>query len=109
MPTIGIIHSGTPGNNDLKKLVDVFISTLAQEGFVDGQAGFSIVSSRGGPVHWGDDDPAVLDGHAKTFVAGKVDVLVAAGGTRSAQIANQATQNTPLVFTSVTPPVRTAA
>jgi putative ABC transport system substrate-binding protein len=111
MSTIGIIHSGTSGNNDLKKLLDTFLSTLAQEGFVDGQHGFSIVPDGGNQVHWGNDDPTTLATHANNLVTANVNVLVAGGGTRSSQIAKQATQNAPqtaVVFTSVTTPVRPA-
>jgi putative tryptophan/tyrosine transport system substrate-binding protein len=107
MPKIGIIHSGSRLNHDLRPLINTFVLSLEQEGFVDGKDGFSI----DGP-HFGEDNPGTLSGHAANLVAANVDVLVAAGGTRSSQIAMEATTKSPqiaVVFTTVTVPVRPAA
>lgn len=98
--SIGIMHPGSRLNHDLRPLIDTFLLTLEQEGFVDGQNGFSA------DVRHGEDNLGTLRGHATHFVTANVNVLVAAGGTRSAQLAMQATGQIPIVFTSVTVPVR---
>jgi putative ABC transport system substrate-binding protein len=106
MPKIGIIHSGSSGNQDHKRLIDIFLRTLEQEGFVDGQGGFSIDGA-----HFGDDSHATLRSHANTLVANNVTVLVAGGGTRASQIAKDATSQNPqiaVVFTTANLPVRPA-
>jgi ABC-type uncharacterized transport system substrate-binding protein len=106
MPTIGIIHSGSEGPIQ-KKAIDMFILSLENAGYVDGN-NVSILK----PYGWGRDDPDQLLTPAKDFVQNKgVDVLVAAGGTISAQKAKEATPNgkPPVVFTSVAHRARPAS
>jgi ABC-type uncharacterized transport system substrate-binding protein len=97
MPTIGIIHSGSSGNQDHTTELDTFTLYLEQLGYVDGQGGFSIIDTR-----YGNDDPGTLRSHADWFVQQGVNVLVAAGGSISAKQAKDATVTslTPVVFTS---------
>jgi putative tryptophan/tyrosine transport system substrate-binding protein len=102
MPSIGIMHSGTQGNQDA--YINAFQRTLEQQGFINGQNQFQIY----GPCY-GRNNPQTMANCAATLVAQNVDVLVAAGGTRSAQIASQTTQQIPIVFTSVAFPVRPAS
>jgi ABC-type uncharacterized transport system substrate-binding protein len=99
MPKIGIIHSGRGVLRDQQTDVATFIQSLAAAGYVDGKNGFSILP----PIPaYGNDDAGQLLGHAKNFVGQGVDVLVAAGGSISAQVAQKATEGTPTkaVFTS---------
>jgi hypothetical protein len=105
MPTIGIIHSGSPGPIQKKEIATLTLS-LESAGFVDGQSGFSIPT----PL-FADDDPQKLRQHADQFLQQNVDVLVAAGGSISARVAKDATatSGTPVVFTSVADPVSPAA
>jgi putative ABC transport system substrate-binding protein len=104
MPTIGIIHSGSPGPIQKKEIATLTLS-LESAGFVDGQSGFSIPT----PL-FADDDPQKLRHHADQFLQQNVDVLVAAGGSISARVAKEATatSGTPVVFTSVADPVSPA-
>jgi ABC-type uncharacterized transport system substrate-binding protein len=97
MPTIGIIHSGS-GTTVQQRELDAFTDSLAQAGYVDGQNGFSILK----PPPWGNDNSQQLRAHADNFVRQGVSVLVAAGGSISAQVAQQATaaSGTNVVFTS---------
>jgi putative tryptophan/tyrosine transport system substrate-binding protein len=101
MPTVGIMHSGSQGNPDVTASISMFVRTLEQEGYVNGQNNFVI----SGPCY-GGDNPQTMAACAAQLVAQPVNVLVAAGGSRSAQLAAQATQAIPIVFTSVAFPVR---
>jgi putative tryptophan/tyrosine transport system substrate-binding protein len=105
MPTMGIIHSGSKDNQDQEKQIATLILHLEGEGYVHGQDGFSI----NGP-HWAHDDPAKLRSYAEHLVQQGVNVLVAAGGSISSQVAKEATQSsgTPVVFTSASHPVSPA-
>jgi putative ABC transport system substrate-binding protein len=105
MPTVGIIHSGSPGPVQMKEIATLALN-LESAGFVDSQNGFSIAAPR-----FGNDDPQKLRNHADFFVQQTVDVLVAAGGSISARVAKEATatSGTPVVFTSVADPVSPAA
>jgi phosphoribosylcarboxyaminoimidazole (NCAIR) mutase len=88
MPTMGIIHSGSKDNQDQEKQIATLILHLEGEGYVHGQDGFSI----NGP-HWAHDDPAKLRSYAEHLVQQGVNVLVAAGGSISSQVAKEATQS----------------
>jgi putative tryptophan/tyrosine transport system substrate-binding protein len=97
---IGILHSGTSGNHDHSITALTNSINLA----VTGGTNFIILNTR-----YAGLDPTKLATFAKELV-GKVDVLVAAGGTASAQAAlaaaNEAGNRTiKIVFTSVTDPV----
>jgi putative tryptophan/tyrosine transport system substrate-binding protein len=105
MQKIAIMHSGDFTNPDIAAAMEIFTATLRQEGFVNNAGGFSILRCPG------LDNPQILTNCANNFAAlnPPPDVLVAAGGTRSAQIASAATATIPIVFTSVAFPQRLAA
>jgi ABC-type uncharacterized transport system substrate-binding protein len=107
MPTIGIIHSGSGAVPVQQTEINTFITSLKDEGYTDGKDGFSILQPL--PA-WGNDNPQQLRAHADNFVRQGVGVLVAAGGSISAQVAQQATaaSGTPVVFTSVATPTSPA-
>lgn len=95
---IGILHSGTSGNHDHS------IAALTNSINIAATNNFTILNTR-----YAGLDPAKLASFA-TELVGKVDVLVAAGGTASARAALAAANmagNTmiKIVFTSVTDPV----
>ena len=112
MRTIGILHSGTKNNNDQKAQIDAFIKSLGSLGYntTGANANLTIV----GPL-FEDDDPGTLDTNADALATtANLDVLVAAGGTRSFVAAQNARMkagkpNLTIVFTSVsTPPAADA-
>ena len=91
MPTVGILHSGRTGKHDAE------ISALTNK--IDKKAGTTIL-----PPVYGNDDLETLRKHADDLInKHKVDVFVAAGGTRCAEDAKKQTsgKNIPVVFTSV--------
>lgn len=95
---IGIMHSGSPGNPDHLKTIQALKDALKAAGY-DENSNLEIVGPR-----FADDDLDKLGGIADTFIQqDKVEVLVAAGGTRSADEAQRASAiiQTPVVFTSV--------
>jgi putative tryptophan/tyrosine transport system substrate-binding protein len=103
MPTVTIIHSGTKANHT--DHIQAFKDALAL-----GYSGSVTVNDN----NYANDKADDLDTFAKNIVTGGgVDVLVAAGGTRSAYAAYQATQqnnpNLQVVFTSVAEPTRLAS
>jgi putative ABC transport system substrate-binding protein len=107
MPTIGIIHSGSGVVPVQQTEIDTFILSLKNAGYTNGQGGFSI---RPPIPAYANDNLQQLRAHADNFVRQGVDVLVAAGGSISAQVAKDATaaRGTPVVFTSVADPVSPA-
>jgi putative ABC transport system substrate-binding protein len=103
MSTVEVIHSGTKGNHN-KDHIQALKDGLALGGY-----GGATVNE-----HYAKDNTDDLDTIAHNIVgAGGVDVLVAAGGTRSSDAAYKATQDLnqalPVVFTSVANPVRRAS
>ena len=97
MRRVGIIHSGSAGNPDHQDPIDKFMQGLANAGFDNSNTTFF------GPAY-ANNDFSVLDQLAANMVSqNNVEVLVAAGGTRSALAAQQASagSQTKVVFTSV--------
>jgi putative ABC transport system substrate-binding protein len=103
--TVGIMHSGTgPGGSSPSKHdtnIRAFKDTLNTKytGTVP------INYHNNGNPHWADDDPRNLDTHAKNLVNANINLLLAAGGTASAEKAKPHTATIPIVFTSVADPV----
>lgn len=91
MPTVGILHSGTSGKHDAQ------ISALMNK--IDKKAKTVTILS---PLY-GHDDLHTIEKHADDLVSKqKVDLFVAAGGTRCAEVAKTRTAgtNVQVVFTS---------
>src|SRR5688572_2521063 len=97
MKVIGILNSGSP--ESLGEQFAAFHRGLGEAGYVDGQ---SVAIE----YRWANDDYVLLDQLAQDLVNRKVDVIVAAGGRVSALAAQKATQNIPIVFTTVADPVK---
>ena len=102
MRVIGVLNSGAP--ETLGETVAAFHRGLGEAGYVDGQN----VTIQ---YRWGHDDYKRanykrLEALAAELAKLPVAVLVAAGGPVSALAAKAAAKNTPIVFTSVTDPVK---
>jgi putative ABC transport system substrate-binding protein len=95
-PDVGIIHSGTTGRHDDRI-----------KAFKAGMALFSNANPRN--VRYANDHHGTLDSDATSLITAGVTVLVAAGGSRSANAAKNATSTTPIIVTSVSDTVRPAA
>jgi putative ABC transport system substrate-binding protein len=103
------MHSGSQCEN--AKQIDAFIKSLEQSGYADGFNDITIL-----PTRFANNDRGKLRNCATELVHGQgvdgrgVDLLVAAGGSASAEAAKEATRNraTPVVFTSVACPTRLA-
>jgi putative ABC transport system substrate-binding protein len=94
MPKVGIFHSGSSADKSHVEKVDAFISSL--KGVYN--AAVTIL-----PTVWAEGDSARLPGLARSLVNDKtVDLVVAAGGTRSAEaaMAEIKTSGKKVVFTS---------
>jgi putative tryptophan/tyrosine transport system substrate-binding protein len=100
LPKIGIMHSGTQGNpHDAH--IQAFIQALAAAGYVDKKT----VDIHG--PRYADDKKQKLGNIANDFINKQnVNLLVAAGGSRSADVAYQTTNTTHTVFTSISSHVR---
>jgi putative ABC transport system substrate-binding protein len=103
-PTVEVIHSGAQNNH--KDHIQAFKDALALGGYSSG-GGVTINE------HYVNDKTGDLDTIAENIVnGGAVDLLVAAGGSRSADAAYKATdkynKSLPVVFTSVADPTRRA-
>jgi putative ABC transport system substrate-binding protein len=96
MKVIGILNSGSP--ESLGEQFVAFHQGLGKAGFVDGQ---NVTTE----YRWANDDYKRLPALAKELV-GQVEVLVAAGGPVSALAAKAATKTKPIIFTTVTDPVK---
>jgi putative ABC transport system substrate-binding protein len=100
MPKIGIMHSGSPTDGFHDGNINTFISS------VQGSYGQDIEIV--GPL-WAYSDRKLLKDLPAALLKKNVDLIVAAGGSRSAEVAMQATRKqatrkrsrTPVVFTSV--------
>src|SRR6516164_185607 len=104
MKVIGVLNSGAP--ETLGETVAAFHRGLGEAGYVDGQN----VTIQ---YRWGHDDYKRgnykrLEALAAELAKLPVAVLVAAGGPVSALAAKAAAKNTPIVFTSVTDPVKSS-
>src|SRR5262245_33248770 len=94
-PDVAIIHSGTNGHHDAHI-----------KAFKDGMALFSNVNPRN--PRYAKDHHGTLDSDATSLITAGVTVLVAAGGSRSAIAAKNATTTTPIIVTSVSDTARPA-
>jgi ABC-type uncharacterized transport system substrate-binding protein len=102
MKVIGILNSGTP--EMLGEQFVAFHRGLGEAGYVDGQ---NVTTE----YRWGYDDYKRgnykrLEALAAELAKLPASVLVAAGGPVSALAAKTAAKNTPIVFTTVTDPVK---
>ena len=100
MKIIGILNSGSP--ESLGEQFAAFHRGLREAGYVDGQ---NVTIE----YRWANDDYDRLAPLAAELVRRKVAVLVATGGTVSAQAARDATKGNkgiPVVFTPVTNPAK---
>jgi putative ABC transport system substrate-binding protein len=97
MKIIGILNSGSPER--VGEQFAAFHRGLREAGYVDGQ---NVTIE----YRWANDDYDRLAPLAAELVGLEVAVLVAAGGTVSAQAARDATKDIPIVFTPVTDPAK---
>jgi putative ABC transport system substrate-binding protein len=95
MPTIGIMHSGSTTDNYHDANIDAFLTELRS--LYNQPQPLTVL-----PTVWARSVSANLKGLAEGLVAQNVDLIVAAGGTRSAEAAQKATKtsNISVVFTS---------
>jgi putative tryptophan/tyrosine transport system substrate-binding protein len=98
MPRIGVISTSSPAAKSGELFASFFLG-LRDGGFVENK-NVRI------EYRWASDDYAKLRGFADEFVRLKVGVIVAAGGHVSALAAHEATKEIPIVFTTVTDPVK---
>jgi ABC-type uncharacterized transport system substrate-binding protein len=97
-PVIGVLSSASAVLRGGEQFA-AFDRGLREAGYVDGQ---NVTIE----YRWANDDYARLPGLAEELVRLRVAVLVAAGGQVSALAAHKATKDIPIVFTTVTDPVR---
>ena len=98
LPVIGVLSSGAPSlrTGEQFKALD---QGLAEGGLVDGKT--AKIEYR-----WASNNFERLPALAAELVRRRVDVIVAAGGHVSALAAHEATKDIPIVFTTVTDPVK---
>jgi hypothetical protein len=102
--TIGILHSGTAGNPSHAGHIQALIN-----GITSAANGQNFTLANGGVPLYSKDDPKLLHDNAARLIGN--DVLVAAGGSRSAVEALAAVNKPPgtgtkIVYTSVTDPTK---
>lgn len=97
-PVVGFLTSGSV-NALNKRWVDAFRRGLATAGSVEGR---NVRIEFSGA----DDHYDRLPGLAAEFVRNKVAVIIAAGGPVSALAARRATDSVPIVFTTISDPVK---
>lgn len=98
MPVIGVLSSASAALRGGEQFA-AFDNGLKEAGFVEDQ-NVKI------EYRWANDNHARLPALAAELVSLNVSVLVAAGGTVSALAAHRATKDIPIVFTTVTDPVK---
>ena len=98
IPVIGVLSTSSPAARS-GELFASFNLGLRDGGFVENEN----VKLE---YRWASDDYAKLPGFAQEFVQRRVAVIVAAGGHVSALAARDATKQIPIVFTTVTDPVK---
>jgi putative ABC transport system substrate-binding protein len=98
MPVIGVLSSASASLRDGEQFA-AFDKGFKESGFVEGQN--VKVEWR-----WANDEYGRLPALARELVDLKVAVIVAAGGQVSALAAHNITKEIPIVFTTVTDPVR---
>jgi putative ABC transport system substrate-binding protein len=95
---VGVISTSGPAAKTQEQFASFFLG-LRDGGFVENQ-NIRI------EYRWASDDYSKLHGFAEELVRLKVRVIVAAGGHVSALAAHDATKEIPIVFTTVTDPVK---
>lgn len=98
VPVLGFLTTASEASRGSDQLT-AFHSGLEEAGFAEGQ-NVKI------EYRWANDDYARLRVLAADLVDRRVAVIVAAGGHVSALVAHQATKEIPIVFTTVTDPVK---
>lgn len=98
VPVIGFLTTASEASRGNDQLM-AFHAGLEEAGFAEGQ-NLRI------EYRWANDDYARLRLLAAELVGLRVPVIVAAGGHVSALVAHEATKEIPIVFTTVTDPVK---
>jgi putative ABC transport system substrate-binding protein len=98
VPVIGFLTTASERSRGGEQLV-AFHTGLRDQGFTEGQ-------NLGIEYRWARDDYSLLPLLARELVALRVVVIVAAGGHVSALVAHDLTRDIPIVFTTVTDPVK---
>jgi putative ABC transport system substrate-binding protein len=98
MPVVGVLSTSSPAARQGDQF-NAFRAGLKDGGYTEGQN--ARVEYR-----WAADNYTQLSEFAAELVRSKVDVIVAAGGHVSALTAQKATKEIPIVFTTVTDPVK---
>ena len=98
VPILGFLTTASEATRRNDQLM-AFHAGLAEAGFAEGQ-NLKI------EYRWANDDYVRLRELAKELVGLRVAVIVAAGGHVSALVARAATKEIPIVFTTVTDPVK---
>jgi ABC-type uncharacterized transport system substrate-binding protein len=98
VPVLGFLTTASEATRRNDQLV-AFHAGLAEAGFAEGQ-NLKI------EYRWANDDYTRLHELAADLVALRVAVIVAAGGHVSALVARDVTKEIPIVFTTVTDPVK---
>jgi len=98
MPLIGILSTSSPASSS-REVFASFHLGLRDEGFLEDR-NVKI------EYRWANDDYSKLPAFAEELVRLRVAVIVAAGGHVSALEAHKATKEIPIIFTTVTDPVK---
>jgi putative tryptophan/tyrosine transport system substrate-binding protein len=98
MPVVGYLSAYSPPANLGDRVRGPIHQGMGELGFVEGQ---NMVWE----YRWAEGHYDRLPALAADLVSRKVDLIVAAGGTPTAQAAKNATSTTPIVFTGVGDPV----
>jgi ABC-type uncharacterized transport system substrate-binding protein len=98
LPVVGVLTTASASSRTGDQLTE-FERGLAKAGYVDNQN----VKIK---YEWADNDYSQLPRLAAELVGMRVNVIVAAGGHVSALAAHEATKDIPIVFTTVTDPVK---
>lgn len=99
MPLIGFMHTLSPDDERIARLLATFHHGLNGEGYVEGK-------NVAVEYRWARGHYDLLPEFAADLISRKVAILVAAGGEPSPQVAKAATATIPIVFTMNGDPVR---
>jgi ABC-type uncharacterized transport system substrate-binding protein len=98
VPVIGILSSNSEAMKKSEQFTALYAG-LKQGGYIEGQ---NVTIE----YRWASDHPERLAGLASELVEKRVAVIIAAGGHVSALTAQKATKDIPIVFTTITDPVK---